>query len=184
ESFALVTRMEAIRIFLAYAAHKSFTVFPMDVKTTFLHSTLKEDVYVWKPKGFIDADHPSHVYKLKKALYGLNQAPRARWRYNLIPAESKFKTPMLDHQSDGNDKVIKDSGSMPLMSVNFQAIAFFRDLRTLMRAVFLLTFRSFAIMTGHFSLSPRNAYSRWGGNSLSSTSGGSSSKIDFLVQQL
>ncbi|GJS07428.1 retrovirus-related pol polyprotein from transposon TNT 1-94 [Tanacetum coccineum] len=69
--------MEAIRIFLAYAAHKSFTVFQMDVKTTFLHGTLKEDVYVCQPEGFIDADHPSHVYKLKKALYGLKQAPRA-----------------------------------------------------------------------------------------------------------
>ncbi|GKD01277.1 retrovirus-related pol polyprotein from transposon TNT 1-94 [Tanacetum coccineum] len=69
--------MEAIRIFLAYAAHKSFTVFQMDVKTAFLHGTLKEDVYVCQPEGFIDVDHPSHVYRLKKALYGLKQAPRA-----------------------------------------------------------------------------------------------------------
>nr|GEX63318.1 retrovirus-related Pol polyprotein from transposon TNT 1-94 [Tanacetum cinerariifolium] len=77
ESFAPVSRMEAIRIFLAYAAHKSFSVFQMDVKTKFLHGSLKEDVYVCQPEGFIDADHPSHVYKLKKALYGLKQAPRA-----------------------------------------------------------------------------------------------------------
>nr|GEU68249.1 retrovirus-related Pol polyprotein from transposon TNT 1-94 [Tanacetum cinerariifolium] len=77
ESFAPVARMEAIRIFLSYAAHKSFTVFQMDVKTAFLHGSLKEDVYVCQPEGFIDADHPSHVYKLKKALYGLKQAPRA-----------------------------------------------------------------------------------------------------------
>nr|GEY33742.1 hypothetical protein [Tanacetum cinerariifolium] len=77
ESFALVTRMEAIRIFLAYVAHKSFTVFQMDMKTAFLHGTLKEDVYVCQPEGFIDSDHPSHVFKLKKALYGLKQAPRA-----------------------------------------------------------------------------------------------------------
>nr|GEZ22213.1 hypothetical protein [Tanacetum cinerariifolium] len=80
ESFAPVARMEAIKIFLAYAAHKSFTVFQMDVKTAFLHGMLKEDVYVCQPKGFIHADHPSHVYKLKKALYGLKQAPRA-WRF-------------------------------------------------------------------------------------------------------
>nr|GEY79125.1 hypothetical protein [Tanacetum cinerariifolium] len=77
ESFAPVARMEAIRIFLAYAAHKLFSVFQMDVKTKFLHGSLKEDVYVCQPEGFIDADHPSHVYKLKKALYGLKQAPRA-----------------------------------------------------------------------------------------------------------
>nr|GEX25257.1 hypothetical protein [Tanacetum cinerariifolium] len=77
ESFAPVARMEATRIFLAYAAHKSFSVFQMDVKIAFLHGSLKEDVYVCQPKGFIDADHPSHVYKLKKALYGLKQAPRA-----------------------------------------------------------------------------------------------------------
>nr|GEY29771.1 hypothetical protein [Tanacetum cinerariifolium] len=77
ESFAPVARMEAIRIFLAYAAHKSFLVFQMDVKTAFLHGSLKEDVYVCQPEGFIDVDHPSHVYKLKKALHGLKQAPRA-----------------------------------------------------------------------------------------------------------
>nr|GFA51647.1 copia protein [Tanacetum cinerariifolium] len=69
--------MEAIRIFFAYAAHKSFIVFQMDIKTVFLHGSLKEDVYVCQPEGFIDADHPSYVYKLKKALYGLKQAPRA-----------------------------------------------------------------------------------------------------------
>nr|GEY07548.1 uncharacterized mitochondrial protein AtMg00810-like [Tanacetum cinerariifolium] len=69
--------MEAIRIFLAYAAHKSFSVFQMDVKIAFLHGSLKEDVYVCQPEGFIDVDHPSHVYKLKKALYALKQAPRA-----------------------------------------------------------------------------------------------------------
>nr|GFA78810.1 hypothetical protein [Tanacetum cinerariifolium] len=69
--------IEAIRIFLAYVAHKSFSVFQMDVKTAFLHGSLKKDVYVCQPEGFIDADHPSHVYKLTKALYGLKQAPRA-----------------------------------------------------------------------------------------------------------
>nr|GEX74415.1 copia protein [Tanacetum cinerariifolium] len=68
--------MEAIRIFLAYDAHKSFTVFQMDVKTAFLYGSLKEDVYVCQPEGSFDADHPSHVYKLKKALYELKQAPR------------------------------------------------------------------------------------------------------------
>ncbi|GJU35844.1 retrovirus-related pol polyprotein from transposon TNT 1-94 [Tanacetum coccineum] len=77
ESFAPVARMEAIKIFLAYAAHKSFIVYQMDLKTAFLHGLLKEDVYVCQPEGSIDADHLSHVYKLKKAIYGLKQAPRA-----------------------------------------------------------------------------------------------------------
>nr|GEZ72647.1 retrovirus-related Pol polyprotein from transposon TNT 1-94 [Tanacetum cinerariifolium] len=83
ESFAPVARMEAIRIFLSYAAHKLFTVFQIDVKTAFLHGSLKKDVYVCQPEGFIDADHSSHVYKLKKALYVLKQAPRA-WYDELL----------------------------------------------------------------------------------------------------
>nr|GEY25392.1 uncharacterized mitochondrial protein AtMg00810-like [Tanacetum cinerariifolium] len=66
ESFTLVARMEAIRIFLAFAAHKGFTLYQMDVETAFLHGSLKEDVYVCQPEGFIDADYTSHVYKLKK----------------------------------------------------------------------------------------------------------------------
>ncbi|GJY06931.1 retrovirus-related pol polyprotein from transposon TNT 1-94 [Tanacetum coccineum] len=70
ESFAPVARMEAIMIFLAYAAHKLFTVFQIDVKTVFLHGTLKEDVYVFQPESFIDADHPSHIYKLKRHYMG------------------------------------------------------------------------------------------------------------------
>nr|GEU63075.1 reverse transcriptase domain-containing protein [Tanacetum cinerariifolium] len=77
ESIASVAMMEAIRIFLAYVAYKSFSVFQMDVKSAFLHGSLKEDVYVCQREDFIDADHLSHVYKLKKALYGLKQAPRA-----------------------------------------------------------------------------------------------------------
>nr|GFB87709.1 retrovirus-related Pol polyprotein from transposon TNT 1-94 [Tanacetum cinerariifolium] len=96
ESFAPVARMEAVKIFLAYAAHKSFTVFQMDVKTAFLHGSLKEDVYVCQPEGFIDADHPSHVYKLKKALYGLYQAPRA-WYTQLFSdlMKSRFEMSMI-----------------------------------------------------------------------------------------
>nr|GEY31546.1 retrovirus-related Pol polyprotein from transposon TNT 1-94 [Tanacetum cinerariifolium] len=90
ESFAPVARMEAIRIFLAYVVHKSFSVFQMDVKTAFLHGSLKEDVYVCQPEGFIDADHPSHVYKLKKALYGLKQAPKA-WLSQLRSTSRRLK---------------------------------------------------------------------------------------------
>nr|GEU53639.1 hypothetical protein [Tanacetum cinerariifolium] len=77
ESFALVAWLEAVRLFIAYAAHKSFTVYQMDVKTTFLYGPLKEEVYVNQPDGFVDPYHPDKVYRLKKALYGLKQAPRA-----------------------------------------------------------------------------------------------------------
>ncbi|GJX51250.1 retrovirus-related pol polyprotein from transposon TNT 1-94 [Tanacetum coccineum] len=77
ESFAPVARLEAVWLFIAYAAHKSFTVYQMDVKTTFLYGPLKEEVYVNQPDGFVDPYHPDKVYRLKKALYGLKQAPRA-----------------------------------------------------------------------------------------------------------
>nr|GEU54886.1 retrovirus-related Pol polyprotein from transposon TNT 1-94 [Tanacetum cinerariifolium] len=77
ESFAPVARLEAIRIFLAYATHKNMVVYQMDVKTAFLNGTLREEVYVSQPDGFVDPDNQNHVYKLKKALYELKQAPRA-----------------------------------------------------------------------------------------------------------
>nr|GEY84257.1 hypothetical protein [Tanacetum cinerariifolium] len=77
ESFAPVARLEVVRLFIAYAAHKSFTVCQMDMKTAFLYGPLKEEVYVNQPDGFIDPYHPDKVYHLKKALYGLKQAPRA-----------------------------------------------------------------------------------------------------------
>nr|GEW31602.1 hypothetical protein [Tanacetum cinerariifolium] len=77
ESFAPVARLEAVQLFITYAAHKSFTVYQMDVKTTFLYGPLKEEVYINQPDGFVDPYHPDKVYHLKKALYGLKQAPRA-----------------------------------------------------------------------------------------------------------
>ncbi|GJU79946.1 retrovirus-related pol polyprotein from transposon TNT 1-94 [Tanacetum coccineum] len=77
ESFAPVARLEAIRIFLAFAAHMNMVVYQMDVKTAFLNGNLREEVYVSQPDRFVDPDKPNYVYKLKKALYGLKQAPRA-----------------------------------------------------------------------------------------------------------
>nr|GFB26273.1 copia protein [Tanacetum cinerariifolium] len=77
KSFATVARLEAVRLFIAYAAHKSFTIYQMDIKTSFLYGPLKEEVYVNQPDGFVDPYHPDLVYRLKKALYGLKQAPRA-----------------------------------------------------------------------------------------------------------
>nr|GFA07640.1 hypothetical protein [Tanacetum cinerariifolium] len=77
ESFASIARLEAIRIFLAYAADKNMVVYQMDVKTAFLNGNLREEFYVSQSHGFVDQDNPNYMYKLKKALYGLKQASRA-----------------------------------------------------------------------------------------------------------
>nr|GEV77493.1 copia protein [Tanacetum cinerariifolium] len=76
ESFSHVARLEAVRMFIAYAARKNITIFQMDVKTDFLNGPLKEEVYVSQLEGFIDLEFPNHVYRLKKALYDLKQTPR------------------------------------------------------------------------------------------------------------
>ncbi|GKC06724.1 retrovirus-related pol polyprotein from transposon TNT 1-94, partial [Tanacetum coccineum] len=70
-------RIEAIHIFVANAAHKNMIIYQIDIKTTFFNGKLKEEVYVSQPEGFVNQDNPSHVYKLKKDLYGLKQEPRA-----------------------------------------------------------------------------------------------------------
>ncbi|GJY75269.1 retrovirus-related pol polyprotein from transposon TNT 1-94 [Tanacetum coccineum] len=70
ESFAPVARLEAVWIFVAYAAHKSFPIYQMDVKKTFLNGPLKEEVYVAQPEGFVDPDHPEKVYLLRKSFVG------------------------------------------------------------------------------------------------------------------
>ncbi|GJX77192.1 gag-pol polyprotein [Tanacetum coccineum] len=77
ESFAPVARLGAVRMFIAYVAHKNFIIFKMDVKTAFLNGPLKKEVYVSQPYRLVDPDFPDHVYKLKKALYSRKQAPRA-----------------------------------------------------------------------------------------------------------
>ncbi|GKD34213.1 putative ribonuclease H-like domain-containing protein, partial [Tanacetum coccineum] len=77
EVFAPVARIEAIRLFLAFASYMGFLVYQMDVKSAFLYGTIEEEVYVHQPLGFVDPAHPNKVYKVVKALYGLHQAPRA-----------------------------------------------------------------------------------------------------------
>ncbi|GKC32443.1 retrovirus-related pol polyprotein from transposon TNT 1-94 [Tanacetum coccineum] len=105
ESFALVSRIDAIRIFVSNATHKNMTIYQMDIKKAFLNGELKEEVYVSQPKGFVDQDNPSHVCKLKKTHYGLKQAPHA-W-YDMLSSflisqpkmTTKFKMSMMRQMS-------------------------------------------------------------------------------------
>nr|GEZ71222.1 hypothetical protein [Tanacetum cinerariifolium] len=111
ESFAPVARLEAIRIFLAYATHMNMVVYQMDVKTAFLNGNLQEEVYLSHPDGFVDPDNPNHVYKLKKAFYGLKQAPRA-W-YDMLSSfliSHDFSKGLVDQtmfiRRNGNDLLL------------------------------------------------------------------------------
>nr|GFA14227.1 hypothetical protein [Tanacetum cinerariifolium] len=96
EVFALVARIEAIRLFLAYASFMGFLVYQMHVKSAFLYGTIKE-VYICQPLGFEDPEHPDKVYKVVKALYGLHQAPRA-WYETLATylLENRFQRGTID----------------------------------------------------------------------------------------
>nr|GEU54315.1 hypothetical protein [Tanacetum cinerariifolium] len=112
ESFAPVSRLEAIRIFLAFTAHKNMVIYQMDVKTAFLNRNLWEEVYVSQPDGFMDPNNPNHVYKLKKALYGSKQAPRA-W-YDMLSSflisqdlSKGSVDPTLFIRRNGNDLLLK-----------------------------------------------------------------------------
>ncbi|GJR14231.1 retrovirus-related pol polyprotein from transposon TNT 1-94 [Tanacetum coccineum] len=96
ESFTLVSRLEAIRIFLANAASKNMTVYQIDVKTAFLNGELKEEVYMSQPEGFIDLDRPHHVYRLKKALYGLQRSIQFTRTFNVSQPEG-FVDPDRPH---------------------------------------------------------------------------------------
>nr|GEX94472.1 hypothetical protein [Tanacetum cinerariifolium] len=106
-----------IRLFLAYAAHKDFTVFQMDVKTAFLNGILKEEVYVGQPPSFVSKQYPDHMYALDKALYGLKQAPRA-W-YGVLSQfliESGFEKGSID-----TTLFIKKKGGVSFTTIeNFQ----------------------------------------------------------------
>nr|GEX93769.1 hypothetical protein [Tanacetum cinerariifolium] len=100
ETFAPVARIEAIHLFLAYDAHKDFTVYQMDVKIAFLTGILKEEVYVGQPSGFVSKQYPDHVYALDKALYGLKQVPRAWYdvllQFLIDSGFQKVSTPMVE----------------------------------------------------------------------------------------
>jgi hypothetical protein len=77
KTFAPVARLKSICILLVYATHHGFKLYQMDIKSAFLNSPIKEEVYVEQPLGFESEGYPNHVYKLHNVLYGLKQAPRA-----------------------------------------------------------------------------------------------------------
>nr|GEX07466.1 Gag-Pol polyprotein [Tanacetum cinerariifolium] len=100
ESFSPVARLEVICLSVVYAALKSFQVYQMDIKTTFIYGPLKEEVYVNQPDGFVDPYHPDQVYRHKKALYGLKQALRAWYDelWNLLVSKGFSKVLWLRTQ--------------------------------------------------------------------------------------
>ncbi|GJX88276.1 retrovirus-related pol polyprotein from transposon TNT 1-94 [Tanacetum coccineum] len=113
KSFALVARLEVVPMFIAYGAHKNFTVFQIDVKTVFLNGPLKEEVYVSQPDRFVDPYFPDHVYKLKKTLYGQKQAPRAWYeKLSSFLIEHHFTKGMEPYYS----QCIKDGPFKPKMA--------------------------------------------------------------------
>ncbi|GKC60308.1 putative ribonuclease H-like domain-containing protein [Tanacetum coccineum] len=100
---SIVARIEAIRLFLAFALYMGFLVYQMDVKSAFLHATIEEEVYVYQPPGFVDPAHPNKVYKVVKDLYGLHQAPRA-WYETLSSflLEKDFRRVYMDDIISGS----------------------------------------------------------------------------------
>jgi hypothetical protein len=98
ETFVPVARLEAIRILLAYACHKRFKVYQMDVKSTVLNGYLNKEVYMEQPEGFELSDNPNLVCKLKKSLYGLKQAPHTWYhRLDTYLKDKGFKRGTIDN---------------------------------------------------------------------------------------
>ncbi|GJX78302.1 retrovirus-related pol polyprotein from transposon TNT 1-94 [Tanacetum coccineum] len=120
ESFAPITRIETIRIFVTYATHKNMTVFQMDVKTAFFNGIIKEEVYVSQPEGFVDQDHPTHVFCLKKALYGLKQASKGLSRLRRSKLEYKYQ--------DSKTKALSSALEAPWMLFYFVVFVLVRNI--------------------------------------------------------
>jgi hypothetical protein len=111
ETFSPIARLEAIRIYLAYACHKRFKVYKMDVKSSFLNGDLNEEVYMEHPEGFELSDNPDLVCKMKKYLYGLEQSPRAWYqRLDMYLKDKGFKRGTIDNnlyiKTEDNDFLI------------------------------------------------------------------------------
>ncbi|GJS50169.1 retrovirus-related pol polyprotein from transposon TNT 1-94 [Tanacetum coccineum] len=118
---APVARLEAVRMFIAFAAHRNITIFQMDVKTAFLNGPLKEEVYVSQPEGFINSEFPNHIYRLKKALYGLNSNRHASasvpWIYM-----AQFWHTLKEDRSKHRLKFLLDRKDLTLTMDDFRTI--------------------------------------------------------------
>ncbi|GKC68978.1 putative ribonuclease H-like domain-containing protein, partial [Tanacetum coccineum] len=128
EVFAPVARIEAIRLFLAYASFMGFMVYQMDVKSAFLYGTIQEEVYMCQPPGFEDPDYPDKVYKVVKALYGLHQAPRA-WYGTLAKylLDNGFQRGKIDHTLF----IKKQKGYILIVQMSStRELTFFLDVKT------------------------------------------------------
>nr|GEW41877.1 retrovirus-related Pol polyprotein from transposon TNT 1-94 [Tanacetum cinerariifolium] len=150
ETFAPVARIEAIHLFLVYVAHKDFTIFQMDIKTTFLNGILKEEVYVGQPLGFVSKQYPDHVYALDKALYGLKQAPRTWYtvlsKFLIDNGFQKVPTPMVEQA-----KLKLDLVGKPVDHTDYQSMIGSLMLYLMRRSLKVLMKFHWMILGGRFN---------------------------------
>nr|GEU56034.1 retrovirus-related Pol polyprotein from transposon TNT 1-94 [Tanacetum cinerariifolium] len=117
ELFALVARLKAIRIFVAYSAHKNYLIFQMDVKIAFLNGPLKREFFIQQADGFVDPDFPNHVYRLKKALYGIKQALVHQSPWSIFICQLQYTMDIL--KKHGMEKY--DTISTPMATTKLDA---------------------------------------------------------------
>nr|GEW37920.1 putative ribonuclease H-like domain-containing protein [Tanacetum cinerariifolium] len=161
EVFAQVARIEAIRLFLAYASFMGFIVYQMDVKSVFLYGTVEEEVYVCQPPGFEDPDYPHKVYKVVKALYGLHQAPRA-WQKGDILLVQIYVDDIIFGLTNKDlckafEKLMKDKFQMSSMG----ELTFFLDLQVKQKkdGIFISQDKYVAEIVRKFGLTDRKSAS-------------------------
>nr|GEY51331.1 hypothetical protein [Tanacetum cinerariifolium] len=170
EFFAPVTRIEAIRLFLAYTSFIGFMVYQMDVKSAFLYETITEKVYVCQPPGFEDPDYPDKVYKVVKALYGLHQAPRA-WYETLANylLENGFQRGKIDQtlfikkQKDGKPASTPIDTEKPLLKDPHGKDVDVHTYRSMIGSLMYLTSSRTDIMfavcaCSHFQVTPKASH--------------------------
>ncbi|GJZ09118.1 putative ribonuclease H-like domain-containing protein [Tanacetum coccineum] len=159
EVFTLVARIEAIRLFLAYASFMNFVVYQMDVKSAFLYGKIKEEVYVYQPLGFEDPEFPDRVYKVEKALYGLHQAPRAWFKtLSTYLLENGFQRGTIDKTLF----IKKVKGDIILVQIYVDTVIFGSTKKELCTEFEKLMHKKFQMSSMHFLLRiAGDAKGRW-----------------------